>query len=129
MNTQVPFHIQLFADVGTAEPFVARTSLGLIELLDSLLLPNKQAIIDELINMVSGSLIPAFVSLRELHKCAGQNDVPLVTITKHFDDLYRHLWAAYKDRLQKVAKLMGFDVGFVFKNDAAFEKEGMQFQQ
>jgi len=128
MSAQVPFEIKPFADVGTKEPFVARTSLGLIDILQAIDLPNKQAISEEIITMLSGSLMPAFLSLRELRKCVDKSDVPVVTKAKHFDDFYRHLWAAYKDRMQKVARLMGFDVGFIFKNDSSFEKEAAQFQ-
>jgi hypothetical protein len=72
--------------------------------------------------MMTECLIPAFVSLRELRAIAGEPKAPLLTKTKHFDDMCKSLWSAYKDRMQSAARLMGYDIGFLFQNKAAFEK-------
>lgn len=81
---------------------------------------------EELQNLVLECLIPAFLSLRELRQSVGK-EVPILTKLKHFNDMYRTLWTAYKDRMQTIVKMLGFNIGFLFENDQKFEKGCAQF--
>jgi hypothetical protein len=129
MQNKPPFTIKRYADVSTQEPFVARIGLGLSDVLDGTELPNKQEIKEELMSgVLFGSLVPAFGSLKELRALTGRSDVAEITQIKNFDDMYRHLWAAYKDRMQKVMALMGFDIGFAFTDEKSFVRGCEQFR-
>jgi len=97
-------------------------SLGLIEVLDSTLYQNKDEIKDVILRLFMECLIPAFLSLRELRKIADKEEIPELTKTKNFDDMCKSLWSAYKDRMQSVAKLLGYDIGFLFQRDSLFEQ-------
>ena len=72
-------------------------------------------------------LIAAFMSLRELRKIAADDKAPLLTKNKHCDDMYKSLWAAYKDRMKSTARLMGYELGFLFQKDSLFEDGCKQF--
>src|SRR5712692_9182054 len=111
----------LFADVGTQEPFVARVALGLCEVLDATFYEKREKIRSAVFRLTTECLMPAFLSLRELRKIAGNPEVPMVTKIKNFDDMYKSLWTAYKDRMQSAARLMGYDIGFLFGKDSVFE--------
>ena len=132
-NPNSPFQVSLLSDVGAGEPFVSRLSLGLTEVLDAMFVQSQEEvekttkIKSELGELVFECLIPAFLSLRELRQFAGNKEVPELTIMKHFNDMYRTLWTAYKDRMQTITKLLGFDIGFLFENDQKFEKGCTKF--
>src|SRR5258706_8696492 len=113
-----------FADVGTEEPFVTRISLGLTEVLGAARFDdeNKREIKATVLGVCTDCLMPAFLSLRELRNTASNPQVPVLTKIKHFDDLCKWLWSAYKDRMQNAARLMDYDIGFLFQNDSLFEK-------
>jgi hypothetical protein len=96
--------------------------LGLSEVLDALQITNAPEVKEELGSLMVDCLMLAFVSLRELRKCFGDDTVPELTKTKHFNDMYGSLWTAYKDRMQKVTRLLHFDIGFLFQNDDKFAK-------
>ncbi|GAI53720.1 unnamed protein product, partial [marine sediment metagenome] len=68
----------------------------------------------------------AFISLRELRKFETQGAkggrVPIITINKSYYNLYNNLWVAYKDGMQRVVKLLGFDVGFLFQKENQFKQ-------
>lgn len=106
---------------------MARIPLGLCDMLDGTTLSNKQEIKEVILRAFTECLMPAFLSLRELRQIAVKDEVPLVTKTKHFDDMCKSLWSAYKDRMQGVAKLMGYDIGFLFQRDSLFEQGCIDF--
>jgi hypothetical protein len=114
--------VRKFADVGAQEPFLARLAIGLPEILDGTLYENRDAIKEAILDLTMHCLMPAFLSLRELRNIADKNEVPVLTKTKHFDDMCKSLWAVYKDRMANVAKLMGYDIGFLFRKDSKFKR-------
>jgi hypothetical protein len=69
----------------------------------------------------------AFNDLREITRLAADTDVPALDRTKAYENLYAHLWQAYKDRFQKLMRALGYDVGFLFQKDEAFEKGAAKF--
>lgn len=121
------YQIKPYADVGTSAPFVSRIH-GLCELIDAGQYDDNTARIKEGITiMLTECLIPAFLSLRELRSLAGKENVPELTKVKEYDSLYGKLWTAYKDRMQAVARLMGFDVGFIFASPNTFSEAAQSF--
>jgi hypothetical protein len=114
--------VRPFADVGTNEPFVTRITIGLPEVLDATLYEHREEIKEAILGIGMDCLLPAFTSLRELRKIAADIQIPTLTKTKNFDDMCRYLWTAYKDRMKSAAKLMGYDLGFLFQKDSAFDQ-------
>jgi hypothetical protein len=129
MQTAGPFTFRPFADVGSSEPFVARIPLGLADLLDGTTQLNKQEIKEAIMSAFVDCLMPAFLSLRELRQIAAKDEIPLANKTKHFDDMCKSLWSAFKDRMQIAAKLMGYDIGFLFQRDSLFEQGCTDFSK
>jgi hypothetical protein len=119
--------VRRFADVGSAEPFVARLSIGLLDMLDATQFPNRDEIKESIIELALESIMPAFLSLRELRKIAADEKVPILTKQKNYEDMYKSLWAAYKDRMKITANLMGYDLGFLFQKDSLFDDGCAQF--
>jgi len=115
--------IEKFADIGTGEPFVARTGLGLIEILEATNFKNRKEINDGIFTILFDGLMPAFLSLREIRKIeSGKDEKIVINLQKHYINLFNHLWVAYKDRMPKVVGLIGFDIGFLFQNEKDFEE-------
>jgi hypothetical protein len=114
--------VRPFADVGTNEPFLSRLSIGLTDILNATLYPNRDEIRNSITELAVECVLPAFLSLRELRRIAGDAKAPILTKQKHCDDMYKSLWAAYKDRTSSTAKLMGYDIGFLYQKDSSFEQ-------
>jgi hypothetical protein len=108
------------ADVGTDEAFV-RENLELITILNGTLIFGKQR--DEVRNAICtiqiDGLVPAFLELRGIREIQGK-DLPVVDKFQLYEDFSRKLWKAYKDLTQRAAKVMGFDVGFIWQEDPKF---------
>jgi hypothetical protein len=119
--------VKPFADVGTAEPFFSRLIIGLPQILDATLYRDRDAIRTSIRELAMYSVMPAFLSLRELRKIARDEKIPVLTKTKTFDDMCKSLWTAYKDRMKITAKLMGYDIGFLFQKDPQFEAGCTEF--
>lgn len=118
--------LEQVADFGSGEPFVARITIGIYELLDALEAneTNKRSQIDAL-GEVSEELDYAFIALRKIQN--KKRPLLVAERKKEYSNLYDHLWTAYKDRFQKLIDLIGFDIGFLFKNDRDFEKESTEY--
>ena len=127
MAEPIKWPIKLFADVGSAEPFVARLTIGLPDILDATQFPNREEIKESIRELAMDSVTPAFLSLRELRKLATDEKVPILTKQKNYEDMYKSLWAAYKDRMKITANQMGYDLGFLFQKDSLFDDGCAQF--
>lgn len=122
------YKFELFSDIGTSEPFVARLSLGLIEILDVTNFENRKEINDAILNISFEGLLPAFISLGEIRDFeTGSKKFIMVNLNKNYYDLYKYLWVAYKDRMQKATDLLGFNLGFLFQKDENFKKGCKKF--
>lgn len=117
-----------FADIGTGEEFVEVFSGELPELLDAsdihgeMLQGTKDAIMDILME----GLMPAFNHLRSIRQ-STVSPLPELDRRSLYENFARVLWHAYKDLMPKAVKLLGFDLGFLFQKDAAFEKGLAEF--
>lgn len=122
--------IEKFADLGTEEPFVARTGPGLIEILNATSFKNREKINAALLSILFEALMPAFLSLREvLDMESGKTEKMILNLEKGYSNLYDHLWVGYKDRMPKAVALLGFEIGFLFKSEKDFEKGMSRFLQ
>jgi hypothetical protein len=123
------FVVQKYASVGSKEPFTA-AFIGLTDLVDAALfdtLAEQIEIKNIIMEIYMDGLLPAFLSLRKIHQ--PDADAGLADTYKNYDDLYRYLVRALKDRTQAAAKAIGYDIGFLFQQDAAFEKGCQEFGQ
>lgn len=120
--------VKLFSDVGMGEVFMAR----LVHLHDRILsgvygLDNKKEIKNSIMRVIFDGLEPAFRSLREIRKEWADDKVPEKRKRQHIENVYLYLTIAFKDRFQQTAKEFGYDIGFIFQKDSAFEKEAEKF--
>jgi hypothetical protein len=116
------FKVEHYANFGTGEPWVARIVLGLQELVYAVPAfgATREAFMNEL-GEVFESLGMAFEELRRLRKLVAEKAAAL-DVARAYASLYGYLWQAYKDRFQAAMKALGLDIGFLFQNDANFEK-------
>ncbi|HEX8815576.1 MAG TPA: hypothetical protein VF753_08755 [Terriglobales bacterium] len=56
-------------------------------------------------------------------------ELPLMNRQQLYEDLCRKLWKSYKDLTEKVARLMGFKIGFLFDNDKKFRDGLKEFRE
>lgn len=117
-----------FADVGAGEPFVARIVMGLTEILDKTDYKNKDDIYAAIMEMFVNGLMPAFAHLKDIRELEQKQDRLEIDVKKSYFAFYDRLWAAYKDRMQKVITVMGYDVKLLFCRQENFEKESKLFQ-
>jgi hypothetical protein len=68
------------------------------------------------------ALAMAFNDLRQIQRLEADENAPALDRAKAYENLYGHLWQAYKDRVQKLIRALGYDIGFLVQKDAVFEK-------
>jgi hypothetical protein len=120
------FKIELYANFGTGEPWVARLMLGLKDLVYAV--PAFGETRDEFMHEmgeVFESLGMAFEELRSLRKQTAEG-APALDVARSYASLFGYLWQAYKDRFQAAMKALGLDIGFLFQKDAAFERRAAE---
>jgi hypothetical protein len=122
--------VRLYANYGTGEPWLARLAIGLPELIDGCKLENaaREAVKSELFLVVE-AVGMAFEALRDIEKLVTGSEGPELRLNKAYANLYGHLWQARKDRWQKVAAALGYNVGFIFQGDAQFERGAVAFSE
>jgi hypothetical protein len=119
------FTIDHYADFGSGEPWVARTFLGLNDIVAATKWTTETTVRDAL-GDVFETLADAFTDLLELRTFEGR-DIPVTKRRSAYSAFYRHLWTAYKDRFPIVATALGYDIGFLFQKDKDFEKVSPKF--
>jgi len=134
--------LKKIADFGTNEPWFSRTEMTMLEFLPYIrtdkhvdLVTSKDipADFDKKKEALTGRVMAlgeelgqAFISLRHIRAANGMFPTHLEMV-KAYRDLYSHLWVAYKDRFQKLMKDLGYDIGFVFQSDEAFDAKAAEF--
>jgi|GEM_PF-3431672 len=127
MNATAP-KVKKVANFGANEPFVARIVLGLSEIVDVTTYENKNEIKEAISEMFMNGLAPAFSSLQEIRKIeSGRKERLLMDLRKEYFSFYDRLWAAYKDRMQRIIIALGYDLGFVFADDNKFKARSGKF--
>jgi len=132
MTNQKPpnqWQVRKFADVGTSEEFV-RQFLELHEILkgSTIFDPERERVNDALGEIHIEGLLPAFLELRKIRESVGK-DLPDLDRLQLYEDLARKLWKAYKDLMQRAAKLMGFEIGFLFQKETQFDAGLKRFRK
>jgi hypothetical protein len=119
-----------FANVGTSEEFVDLFSGECLELVDGSAIfgDERKAVKDAIMTTLIEGLMPAFEHLRKIRQSIS-TPLPELNRRQLYEDFARVLWHAYKDLMPKVALLLGFDIGFQFKGDAAFENGIAEFNR
>jgi hypothetical protein len=121
------FEIRKYANVGSKELFSRFVELrGLVDATE-LESAKQTGIKDIILDIYMDCLLPAFLALRKIHN--PDADAGMADNFKNYDDLYRHLVRGLKDRTQAAAKAIGYDIGFLFQQDTAFEKGCQEFGQ
>jgi len=125
----VSLEVKLYANFGTGEPWVARLAVGLPRLIDGCRLgSDRRDAATDAVSLVVETVGMAFEALRDVERLASQgDDAPELALSRAYANLYGHLWQARKDRWQKLAKALGFDVGFMFKRSEEFEAGAVRF--
>lgn len=119
--------IEPYANFGTGEVWVSRVMLGLPTVVDATTVPNRDEV-KEAIAVVFEALTAAFNDLRTLRELVSRGDTPATEITAAYSGFYVHLWRAYKDRFQRsVPPALGYDIGFLWGNEATFETGATAF--
>ena len=128
MQVMVP-KIEKIANVGTNEPFVARIVFGLSDVLDATTYKDKDSIKQAINGMFKECLLQAYSHLQDLRDIEdGKRERLIVDLDKAYLGFYDRLWAAYSDRMPKVAKELGYeDIGFIFTKDESFEAKAKEF--
>jgi hypothetical protein len=71
-------------------------------------------------------LMPAIEHLKKIRSSIRQ-EIPVLNRMQLYEDFSRVLWHAYKDLMPRATILLGFDLGFLFQNEANFEKWVIEF--
>ncbi len=119
-----------YANVGSSEEFVEQFSGEFLELIgaSSIVEPKSQELKDAILTILMEGLIPAFEHLKKIRSSVGQ-EIPVLNRMQLYEDFSRVLWHAYKDLMPRATILLGFDVGFLFQNEANFEKGVAEFNR
>ncbi len=129
MQVMVP-KMEKVANVGANEPFMARIVFGLSDVLDETMHEDKDSIKEVINGMFKECLLQAYSHLQDLRDIeGGKRERLIVDLDKAYLGFYDRLWAAYGDRMPKVAKELGYeDIGFIFsKKDESFETKAKEF--
>ena len=117
------FTVEKFANFGTNEDWVARLMMGMPEIIDHIpVSESKKKQIKDISFDIYTELGYAFESLNKI-----DTESSVLSLEKEYQNLYSSLWRAYKDRLQNMTQEIGYDIGFLFKKDDAFERESQLF--
>ncbi len=117
-----------FANVGTSEAFVEAFSGELLELVDASSIhgAERAALKTAIMTVLVEGLMPAFEHLKKI-RISIASPLPELNRRQIYEDFARGLWHAYKDLFPKAVLLTGFEIGFLFKKEADFEKELAKF--
>lgn len=124
----IGYTLKKYADFGTSEPWCARISVGLEEIIRALMISEseKQKMRDAL-GEVSDELGAAFIALKKVRGLETNRYKTVLELNREYSDFYDHLWRAYKDRFQTFCSALGYNIGFLFEKKDSFEKKSIQF--
>lgn len=117
------WEVTLFANISASEEFLMQLAMEIPELVDASMIHGAERDkLKEAIMVISvEGLMPAFEHLKRVRASAGHK-MPELNRKQLYEDFTRVLWHAYKDLMQKAAKMMEPEIGFLFKHkDAQFE--------
>jgi hypothetical protein len=115
--------VRHFANISGSEEFVAQLVMEMPELVDaSMIFGRERERLKEAILAISiDGLMPAFEDLKKIRASVGQA-IPELNRRELYKTFTAALWRSFKELMQAAAKLMEPDIGFLFQDDAKFEK-------
>lgn len=129
MNNQENFKTELFSDVGMGETFMARLINFETDILQGVSGVNHEKVNNLIFEVIFDGLEPAFRSLRDLRKKWDDKEVPKKEKIQLVENVYSYLVVAFKDRFQNIAKEMGYDISFLFKQQKDFDAGCIEFKK
>lgn len=120
--------VKRYANVGMSEPFVSQF-MELQDVLGGTLIfgDDRTRVSESITTIMLDGLLPSFLELREIRDSVNK-ELPTLDVYQLYEDFGRKIWKSYKELMQNAAKEMGFDIGFLFQKDGAFEKGLMKFR-
>jgi hypothetical protein len=111
-----------FADINGGESFVVLLVMEIPELVDAstIYAEERNKLKEAIVAICVEGLMPAFEQLKMIRALPGQN-IPELNRRQLYENFTGRLWHAYKDLMQNAAKMIGPDIGFLFKDEKGFE--------
>jgi hypothetical protein len=118
-----PFQVKHFSNIGASEEFLWQLVPEMSELIGATSIREpKRAEVRHAIMIISlEGMMPAFEHLKRIRASVTQ-ELPVLNRRQLYEDFTRVLWHGYKDLMPRAAALIGSNIGFLFQNDANFEK-------
>lgn len=116
------WEVKLFANISGSEEFLVELMVELPELVDASMIDGdtRDKLKDAIVAISVEGLMPVFEHLKKIKALPGQQ-IPELNRKQLFEDFTRVLWHSYKNLMQKAAKLMEPEFGFLFQNKRQFE--------
>ena len=112
-----------FANIGGSEEFVMQLAIEMPELIDASMIyePERQQLKEAILAISFDGLMPAFEELKRIRASTSQR-IPELNRRQLYETFTILLWRSFKDLMQRAAKLMEPEIGFLFREDPKFEK-------
>lgn len=96
-------------------------------IINGLFIKNQKEVKDAFFSVIFDWLEPAFRSLRKLRRESDHKKISERERQQDIENIYVYLKIAIKDRFAQVAKLMGYDIWFLFQKEEEFNKKKKDF--
>jgi hypothetical protein len=112
-----------FANISASEEFLIQLVMEMPELVDALTIyePARQSLKEAILAISIDGLMPAFEHLKTIRASVSQKLLEL-NRKQLYETFTILLWRSYKDLMQRAAKLIEPEIGFLFQDDLKFEK-------
>jgi hypothetical protein len=112
-----------FANISGSEEFVLQFMVELPGLIEASTIydDSREKLIFAIRAIAIEGLMPAFEDLKKIRSSRCEQ-VPELNRRQFYEDFTIKLWRSYKDLMQRPAKMMEPEIGFIFQNDVNFEK-------
>jgi hypothetical protein len=116
------WRIELFANISGSEEFVVQVAIEMGELVDASMIygEEREKLKEAILAIAFEGLMPAFEHLKKIRSLRTQ-PLPILNQKQVYEDFSRVLWHSYKDLMQKAAKMMEPEFGFLFQKGTQFE--------
>jgi hypothetical protein len=120
---------QHYSDIGTDDDFVRELTLDFKELLHGTQVFGSQRTKAEIamVTLLVEGLLPAYTHLLSIETSSAQD--ALLKRLQRVEDYISALWRAYRTLFPKLTKILGFEISFLFQDDADFLKGVATFEK
>ncbi|MGA2725333.1 MAG: hypothetical protein ABSG79_23350 [Bryobacteraceae bacterium] len=111
-----------FANISGSEEFLIQLVVEMPELVDASVIyePERQRLKEAIAAIPVDGLMPAFEDLKRIRASVNQ-EIPELNRRQLYETFTVALWRSYKDLMQRAAKLLEPEIGFLFQEDSKFE--------